>query len=716
MTFAPDSAAAQDLAYWQTRARACGISEGYYDIWGQYCQVPTAGLRSLVAAIAPEASEAGSQTPVESVGLLPSYVVLWSDQAPWQLNVPVPEGAVGAQWQITEESGAVRGGVLEGNSIHLPPDLPVGYHQLQLGLDGQLQAACLLIHSPGKCYQAQDSSGQTRHWGPSVQLYALRSQRNWGIGDFTDLIQMMPLCASAGAALVGLNPLHALYPHNPEHASPYSPSSRRFGNFLYLDVESVPDFARCTTAQQLVGEADFQAQLTRLRGLDLVDYSGVARLKTRVLEHLYTHFCTHHLNRPDDARALDFAHYCKQQGEALRQHALFEALQAHFFAQDAGVWGWPAWPKAYQDPNNEAVTLFEKTHADRVGFYRYLQWEFSRQLALTQDAAKRAGLPLGLYRDLAVSIDEGGAQAWGNQHLYARAASAGCPPDDFNLNGQDWGLLPQRPQSLIEAQFAPFIADLRASMQHAGALRLDHVMGLARLFWVPRGQSGTLGSYVSYPFEALLAIVALESQRHACVVIGEDLGTVTDEVRIGMQMSRALSYRVLYFSFDHSGKLPKPESFPVDALVTCTTHDLATLRGYWEGRDIEVRQQLQLFPREGMYEQQWQTRQHHRQQLLMALADAGLWTVSDPNAPLPEMNFDLVEAIHRYLASTPARLLTVQLEDILGCQDQVNLPGTVQEYANWRRRLPITLERWAEDGRFQKLGQALAQHGRGLSR
>jgi (1->4)-alpha-D-glucan 1-alpha-D-glucosylmutase len=419
------------------------------------------------------------------------------------------------------------------------------------------------------------------------------------------------------------------------------------------------------------------------------------------------------LGRPADARARQYQAFIEAGGEALQHHARFEALQAHFQAQDPEVWGWPRWPRAYHDPRGEAVAAFAREHADRVGFYLYLQWQFDQQIEAVQASAQSLGMVIGLYKDLAVSIDSGGADAWTGQGLYAAAASAGCPPDDFNLNGQDWGLLPFIPQRLMQTQFAAFIQALRANMRAAGALRLDHVMGLSRLFWVPRGALGTAGAYVTYPFDHLLAIVTLESQRQRCMVIGEDLGTVPDTVRTGMQLSRTLAYRVLYFSRTSDGGFLRPGDFPVDALVTATTHDLATLQGYWEGRDIALRERLNLYPRAGMAQAQREAREHDRVKLVEALDREGLLPEACRDVWPLRMSPALVTAVYRYLARTPSHVLTVQPEDVLGVADQVNLPGTVDEYDNWRRKLPLDVDAWGSDGRWQALGDALAAEGRG---
>jgi (1->4)-alpha-D-glucan 1-alpha-D-glucosylmutase len=298
--------------------------------------------------------------------------------------------------------------------------------------------------------------------------------------------------------------------------------------------------------------------------------------------------------------------------------------------------------------------------------------------------------------------------------LYAHSASAGCPPDDFNLHGQDWGLLPLLPERLRARAYAPFIATLRANMRHAGALRIDHVMGLSRLFWVPRGDQPDAGAYVSYPFEHLLALVTLESQRNRCMVIGEDLGTVSDDVRHAMDRSGMLSYRVLYFSHGPDGEFLAPREFPREALVTATTHDLATLVGFWEGRDLELRKSLHLFPSDAVLVQQFEERKRDGTRLLSALHREGLLPPeigTEPRWPVP-MNARLAFAVQEYLGRAPSRVLSVQLEDIFGCHDQVNLPGTVDQYANWRRKLPLPVEQWERDQRFAELARRLASDRR----
>jgi (1->4)-alpha-D-glucan 1-alpha-D-glucosylmutase len=539
-----------------------------------------------------------------------------------------------------------------------------------------------------------------------VQLYGLRSHRNWGIGDFTDLAALCERSGASGAGVVGVSPLHALFPHNPAHASPYSPSSRLFVNALYLDVEAIEDFAECEAARELVGSPAFAARLAALREPSEVDYPGVAAAKREALELVYASFRTRHLQR-DTARARAFDAYRRQRGETLERHALHEALQEHCFAHDRSAWGWPAWPERYRHPGAPAVAAFARSHRERVGFFAYLQWQAELQRATAARRARDGGLAIGLYADLAVSVDRGGAESWTWQGLYA-AASVGAPPDAFNPEGQNWGLPPIVPSRLAATGFAPFIATLRANMRDAGALRIDHVMALMRLFWVPEGSTPAQGAYVRYPFDELLALLALESHRHRCLVIGEDLGTVPDEVREALAEHDVLSYRVLLFERDAGGGFRPPDAYPERALATASTHDLPTLAGWWEGRDIETRASLALIDAGERDRQHW-SRGEDRARLLRALAANGSLPANasaDPDA-WPTMTAALAAAIQAYLAATPSALVIVQLEDVLLVREQANLPGTVDEHPNWRRKLPHAIDDALDGEAFRALAKRL---------
>jgi (1->4)-alpha-D-glucan 1-alpha-D-glucosylmutase len=707
------------------------IAPEYFDIWGRHHPASEQTRRSLLAAmgVPTGTGEAMEQAlarveAAEWTRILPPVQVVREGEESVRLRICLraSQAEHHFRWLVAEEEGArhngefraadlelrgqknLEGETRESRELVLSAIPGCGYHRLELHDLQQPEAppaTMSIIVTPRTCYQPEVMRGGGRVWGPAIQLYALRSARNWGIGDFTDLVHLLEFAAQAGAGLVGLNPLHALFPHNPAHASPYSPSSRLLLNILYLDVESVPDFAECEPARQRVADAAFQARLRALRAAELVDYAGVAGVKLEILNALYQHFRQRHLDAGSD-RGGAFRRFQEERGEALHRHALFETLQAWLHERDPDIGGWGAWPAAYRDPGSEAVAAFAAEHAERVEFFAYLQWQAHEQFQAAGHRAWQLGLGVGLYLDLAVSVDAGGAEAWANQSLYALNARIGSPPDDFNLKGQDWGLPPWSPQRLQERAYGPFIDTLRENMQTAGALRIDHVMALMRLFWVPPGRPPVEGSYVHYPLQDLLGILALESRRNHCLVIGEDLGTVPDEVRRALHPLGVLSCRLLYFQKTADGGFLAPQDFEPQALVAASSHDLPPLAGYWQGRDLELREQLGLFPDAGMREQQVIARAEDRARLLIALEREDLLPagMSVQAVATPEMTPELALAIHQYLARTPSRAMVVQLEDILGQVEQVNLPGTTDQQPNWCRKLTLDLELWERDARF----------------
>ncbi|MGH8697067.1 MAG: 4-alpha-glucanotransferase, partial [Burkholderiales bacterium] len=715
-----------------------GVALEYHDIWGKAHRASAASLTAILAAMGVHArsdQEAAAELRAEAARrwrqLVPAAVVVRTDRphAKVRLNLPAALEGERLGWRLEEEAGtvhagefspgalpAIAGATVDGvayaaRELALPPGLAPGYHRLKILRNAEPMGDALLVVAPSACYRPPVLDGDGRVWGAAVQLYAVRSERNWGIGDFTDLGTIVEQWGGRGASIVGVNPLHALFPHNPGHASPYSPSSRLFLNALYLDVEAVEDFRECEEVRAAVRSAAFRARLKALREAELVDYAGVAEAKAEALGPLYAHFRARHL-AADTARARAFREFQSGAGEQLRRHALFEALQERFHRAAPSIWGWPVWPEAFRHPASTAVAEFAAAHAERVEFFEYLQWQASRQLAGVGRRAVELGLGVGLYVDLAVSIDRGGAEAWANRDLYATAVSVGAPPDDFNQRGQNWGLPPFVPDRLREAAYDPFIATLRANMRHAGALRIDHAMGLMRLFWVPPHTEATDGAYVHYPFDDLLGILALESHRNRCLVIGEDLGTVPDAVRRAFAEFGVLSCRVLLFERTAAGDFKPPADYAAHALVSASTHDLPTLAGWWEGRDAELRHELGLLSAEEARRVLAVERPQDRARLLRALEREQLLpqgaTVSP--VPAPKMTPELVRAVHAYLARSPAQVLVVQLEDVLGAHDQVNLPATTgEQYPNWRRKLGLALERWPEDDRFVELANALAR-------
>jgi (1->4)-alpha-D-glucan 1-alpha-D-glucosylmutase len=729
-----------------------GIDIEYTDVWGKRHQVSDDTKQRLLDAmgidIRGNSDLAGMVEEAEARTwrclLMPVQVLIETDDT-FQTVLSVPLAKVGDifRWRLTLESGEIIDrqcrpielAVIEkGNiadelfvryALPLPSRLAIGYHSLkieqlsddradgrygardEIAHDGQVMS---LIVVPATCYLPPALEANEKVWGPAIQLYAVRSQRNWGMGDFGDLRSVVKFAAESGASFVGSNPLHALFPRDPAWASPYSPSSRNFLNVLYLDPEAVEDFAECEPARRMVEEIQFQAKLRALRAVELVNYREVGALKLTVLEILYGHFQRSHIE-VGSPRAHAFRSFQEKGGLELRQHALFEALQEHFSRIDSSNHGWTGWPEDYHDPDSRAVRAFAATHEDRIDFYTYLQWLADLQLAGVAHYGRERGLKIGLYQDVAVGIAADGAESWAGRELNARRAHIGAPPDEFNRMGQDWGLLPLIPERLRDAAYRPFITTLRKNMQHAGALRLDHVMGLMRLFWVPGGADPSAGAYVQYPFADLIGIVALESQRNRCLVIGEDLGTVPPEVSETLKHRIVLSYRLFYFEKESDGAAKAAAHYPANALVAVGTHDLPTLFGYWQDYDLDLRGALGLFPSDQVRDAQMAERAEQRHQFLSVLEQAGLLPLEASTQPFAyhAMTAELVQAIHLYIAHTPAKVMAVQMEDVFGQLQQVNLPASGAGYPNWQRKLPYDVEDWAEEPRLQALVQALRE-------
>jgi (1->4)-alpha-D-glucan 1-alpha-D-glucosylmutase len=557
--------------------------------------------------------------------------------------------------------------------------------------------------APPRCFEPPALQNRGRVWGWSVQLYGVRSARNWGMGDFGDLMRLVELAAALGAGVIGVNPLHALFPARPAQISPYSPSHRAFINPLYLDIEGLDDCNESAAARQRIANPHFDARLQELRARELVDHVGVAAAKWPMLELCYEHFRTQHLDR-NSPRAQAFRQYQEERGQTLHRYALHDALHEHFLGRDAHLWGWPVWPESYRTPDAQAVEEFAVKHADRIQFFEYAQWQCELQLERVAARARELNLAIGLYFDVAIGVDRGGAETWSEQSAYALHASAGAPPDEYNVNGQDWGLPPLIPERLRGAAYRPFVATLDASMRHAGAVRLDHVMALQRLYWVPSLHKASAGAYVEYPLRDLLALLALESRRRRCLVVGEDLGTVAPEVRRALHDAGVLSYRPLYFEKNEDGSFTRPSGYPARALCSLGTHDLPTLRGYWSANDVEWRRKLGLYPSEEVELAQFAARARDRIEFARALQREGLLPASD--APL-DWSPQVTLAAYEFLARTPCKVLLVQPEDVFGELEQANLPGTVDEHPNWRRKLPLPLEQWERHAALLELAARL---------
>ena len=569
----------------------------------------------------------------------------------------IAEGEVGDRKGDTGDREGVTGDRKSNTGqrvIVWPSDLPEGSYRLQLTDASSFTEEAPLIVAPPRAFDGDFDRG----WLLAVQLYGVRSARNGGIGDFTDLEGLIDLAGQLGADGVGLNPLHALFDDRPADCSPYSPNSRLFLNALYIDVEKLPGSRS--------GADD--SVLARLRNGDIVDYAGVAAVKWRALRSAFDAFTAD----PDDMRRRDFEQFRKQRAPLLPRFACFEVLRHKFKTP------WWEWPQAWRQPDEAACAELRRGRdRDAIEFVEFVQWVADRQLEACQRRAKGLGMKVGLYLDVAVGVQSDGFDAWNEQAAISRYLGVGAPPDPLNTEGQSWGLAGFNAAGLEIRSFEPYREMLRASMRHAGAIRLDHVLGLKRLYLVPHGFAAKDGAYVQMPFEPLLAATAQESVAQRCVVIGEDLGTVPEGFREEMADWGIWSYQVMMFERDDHGRFRDVDHYAPNALVTFNTHDLSTYAGWRSFGDLKLKRSLGIDPGE---------------------SDEARWhALSMLNDILRHHGIDRhdLNAVVGFLARTKSRLLTVSLEDLLGVVDQPNIPGTVNEHPNWRQRLPLTLDKIA---------------------
>ncbi|WP_433174575.1 4-alpha-glucanotransferase [Actinoallomurus sp. CA-150999] len=534
----------------------------------------------------------------------------------------------------------------------LPPETPLGWHRVRARRGGREEVAPLLV-APSRAPDPGE-----RSWGLMAQLYSVRSSRSWGIGDLADLRELATWSGGAlGAGFVLINPLHAGEPAPPIRPSPYLPMSRRFTSPLYLRPEEVPEYAAAGPETRRRIEELAAPERTRSRTTGEIDRDAAWTAKRAALELLAEVPLA-----PE--RTAAYAAFRERQGEALTAFATWCAL-----AEEHGAY-WPAWPAELRDPRSAAVAVERDLRADRVEFHRRLQWWLDEQLGAAQDAAREAGMGLGIVHDLAVGVDPGGADAWAYQDLFASGMSVGAPPDEFNQRGQDWGQPPWHPQRLAAAGYAPYRDMLRHVLRHAGGLRLDHAMQVFRLWWVPRGASPADGTYVSYPYGDLLGVLLFEAHEAGAVVIGEDLGTVADYMRDVFAERGVFGTSMAWFERDESGAPLSPEEWREPCLATVGTHDMPPIEGYLGGDHIALRERLGLLTRPAAEE--------------YAELDPSLREWKELLTSLGLDTADMTAALHAFLSRTPARLVGVSLADAVGERRTQNQPGTVDEYPNWR--------------------------------
>ncbi len=622
-------------------AERLGIQQQFWDNFGVAHVTSDATNRAIVDAIAASGGAGGD---------VDSFALVVSESAPFE---------AGADLEILTEQGeriALRRGAKA-------PQLPLGYHQIRQG--GKTRA---LIVTPDRAWQP---AGRMAGFG--VTLWGLRSNRNWGCGDFRDLRDLIDWAVpTLGVHFIALNPLHALHNRRPFNISPYLPNSIFYRNFLYLDVESIEGY------QAL----EDPIELERLRQAPTVEYEQVAALKRAALERIFE---THSPGR----ECLD---WIEQEGDLLRIFATYCALDGYLHKANPDLWIWPQWPEQYRDPSSPAVAVFAKENARSILFHGWLQWLIDRQISEVQRHALAAGMSVGLYHDLALATDRCGCDLWAWRPYFITGCRVGSPPDGFSPNGQDWSFPPPNSTRHRADGYRLFAESIRKSMRHGGALRIDHVMRLFRLYWIPEGHTAKDGAYVRERAEDLVRVLALESVRNRAVIVGEDLGTVEDETREMLARFGILSYKLLFFE-RNGEKFRMPPEYPASALTSTSTHDLATMAGYWIGDDIEARFRAGAIDEE-LRRSQHADRTQDKQKLLEALFDADLMPQNYERdaSRIPELTGELHYAISGFLASTPCSMWLINQEDLTKELHQQNLPGTTAEYPNWGRKMRWTIE------------------------
>ncbi len=624
-----------------TDGRAWGVQHGYHDDRGTWHDVAPGTVDAVLDAMG-----AGDHPPAPvSAAPGPDCPVLVVD-AGEQAEVP-------GRWLLHTEDG----GEAAVEEV-LPADVPLGYHRLQREDDGFVAR---LVVAPPACHLPAG----LRVWGWAVQLYAARSRASWGMGDLGDLARIGRWSATHGAGMAMINPLHAAMPTGPQQASPYSPSSRSWRNPLYLRLEDVPGYAGLNDAPEGVDLARLAYDARVLNDDRLIDRDKVWSCKSPALEWLWKRF-------RDSGGDPAFDRFCDEHGASLAAYATFCAL-----SERHGV-PWTTWPAELRDPEGPGVLVFVAEERDRIRYHQWLQWLVDGQL-------RRAAQEIDVVQDLAIGVDPAGADAWLWQDVFALGVRVGAPPDEFTASGQDWGLPPMDPWRLRAARYQPFITTVRSMLRHGGGVRIDHVMGLFRLFWIPPGRPPAEGAYVQYPWRDLLGILALESTRAGAWVVGEDLGTVEPFVREELARRNVLSYRLAWFE-----DVP-PRHFPRQAMAAVTTHDLPTIAGLWTGSDLEEQERIGQEP--------------NVESTLAIRRRLQHWAGVADDAPVDEV----VRRTYELLAEAPSAVVAATLDDALGVCERPNLPGTVSERPNWCLALPVPLDEVESDHRVAAVAEALSQ-------
>ncbi|MGQ0713941.1 MAG: 4-alpha-glucanotransferase [Gemmatimonadaceae bacterium] len=611
----------------------------------------------------------------------------WTSRVEWELELTDEAG------RVTRHAG--RATPRQRTLSCAVKDAPeLGYHTLHLTVSAkgkEVTGDQRLIIVPPRCVAPETLLAGERVVGLTANLYTLRSAGNWGVGDASDLKRLAEWAASIGAVFVGVNPLHAL--RNRGNAiSPYGPVSRLFRNVLYIDVDAIPELAANDEARTLIERT--RPRLEELRTAPRLSYEAVMAAKRPILEALHETFVTTHRGR-DTARGRAYADYVAAQGEALEDFATWAVIDE----RERGN-AWQAWPPELQDAHGPAVRALRVRERERVDVHRWMQFELDRQLGAAQARATALGMPIGLYQDLAIGVAADGSDSWMRPHLFVDGVTIGAPPDPYAAAGQNWGLPAINPHRLAADGYEYWARLVRAGLRHGGALRIDHVIGLFRQFWIPRGMEGRDGAYVRFPANDLLGILALESVRAEALIVGEDLGTVPPEVGPALERWGVLSSKVLYFEQQRDGARFTPASrYPALALTTANTHDMPTLPAFWRELDIELRAQVGALGNERAVEAARRERAVAREALATTLLEEGLWPAGDE----PRDDLALRRAVHAFLRRTPSWLVGLSLDDLAGELEPVNLPGVAPDkWPSWTRRMTMSLEEIRDSADVQR--------------
>jgi 4-alpha-glucanotransferase len=701
-------------------ARRVGILDEYIDITGNERRLTSDDTRAdLLHALGFDASdEAAAARSLEALNLrqierLMDPVRVVRESVPQARTAKLrtssaPSRSIEWAVELSKENGETQRA--EGKqsvhprqrAIQIPLPFPagkkekrvLGYHSLRVWMktgNTEREAEQSFIVTPQTCFTPKEALGERRVFGICANLYTLRSRRNWGAGDLTDLGQLIEKTRSLGAAFVGFNPLHAVR-NRGEHISPYQPLSRLFRNPLYLDVTAIPELANSPEARDGMSPPDFRKTLSEIQRARHVDYERVMNIKLPILRALYRTFVERHRGRETE-RGREFARYVAKGGDCLTKFATFLALEEKLHREGSIQNDWRSWPAKYRDPESPEVRAFRETYAEEVDFHCYLQFELDRQLSSASAKARACGMPIGLYQDLALGVAPSGSDAWSFQDLFIQGATLGAPPDDYSATGQDWQSPPLNPYKLVDDQYQYWIRLLRASFAHSGALRIDHIIGLFRQFWIPAGRLPTEGAYIRPPTNDLLSILALESHRNRTIVIGEDLGTVPVGVPAALARRGIFSNRLLYFERSRNGRFKPTSRISNRALVTVNNHDLPPFAGQWNGTDLQIRRKVEQISSDEELREVEAQRKAWKDALLHRLRSERLLPAEANSKAVAE----ICAAAHAYLCRIRTPFVGLSLDDLAGETEPVNLPGirtgvAPGHYLNWSRRMRLSIE------------------------